>query len=842
MKEGHEVEGSSATRVPFVQRGARSTPAVEDPDRDPDGEPLPGLRSRAMGWLLLLAVCLEAYAWYRLNGYQLADSVEFMDRAAAVARGDALDSTGAVRSFGFSTLLLPFIGLAEWFDLRDMRPVVHGVRLFQMLLGLGLVYYTTRIGARLGGRRCGYASGFLVAVNPIFLQYCVSPVSGIAAGFFVAFAVDRLIVRGSLRRSLAGGVSLGIAFMMAYQTLIISVPLVVLLVARDRLRHGRAYLGAGCGLLLGLAAQVTLDRITYGAWGVSIRTYLVENVGGVVVRILTEVGLRDTDFARAYYASYVEHLAGEIDLSGDAEVRQLQSQAWYFLELHKMIVWPVMALGLIGIALSWIRMNWKSSILLLILVANVVVMSLKGSKSFRLWLPLLPLIVPLCAWGWCALRGTQPGSRVSRRLVAQLFLVAALVLGVDTLAAVNNRRFGAYWSAIDYINREAALDRRRAEERGDEHVEQRVASAYNWAVFGRGSGDVRIVKLRQHIDQWHYLDEEQRAGVIEQLGWIHWLVMHGTIFPLHEDLTTAINEHFEVAASFWNEDSPPELRDVRVLRSLDHPTGPLPHPGARRAKRLWEVIEGRDPEAYREELQLTERVPQSVLFVGSGDGAREERLLLLGFEYEPLPASGFGWITYHWYSDTGFDTDYVLVDRVTSRRCPFAWHNNRMPGHGFLRTSAWKPGTIVREGYLLVPGDKPFEEAFRPIGGAYRRGDLLPATLWAFGESPPDSVKPRYLRPANPRTGQPLEIENGIQLEYGPILTPEGFLMTGDGLVQIAPFLLSFDERYRWPDDGKLGPDADVFAAMAEREALEMAAEASASEEETAEPQEQKGD
>jgi hypothetical protein len=68
---------------------------------DADGGPLPRWRERGPAAVLLLAVLLQLYAWSRLEGYQIADSVENMERALSLARGEAQDPSSPVRSIGF---------------------------------------------------------------------------------------------------------------------------------------------------------------------------------------------------------------------------------------------------------------------------------------------------------------------------------------------------------------------------------------------------------------------------------------------------------------------------------------------------------------------------------------------------------------------------------------------------------------------------------------------------------------------------------------------------------------------------------------------------------------------
>jgi hypothetical protein len=802
------TSGDGPGRIAFVSRRGPGDAWSAPGPGSPSGS-LPELREGRTLLLLTLTVLLQAFAWSQLHGYQLADSVEFMDRAYAVARGETLDSTGAVRGFGFSTFLLPFFALAQKIELENMRLVVHAVRLLQMLFGLGLVFFCTRLGAHLGGRRVGYVAGFLVAVNPIFLQYSVDPVSGVAAAFFVALSLDILIVRCGFARSLVGGLALGAAFMMAYQTILIGAPLVILVLLRGRSRHTRTWLGALSGLTLALLAQFALDKLTYGTWGISIRSYLIENSGGVLFTLFVFLGLEDAQWVRDAYQGYLETLSGSAVIEEGGERRGLQSVFFYLHELPTMLVYPVLLIGVLGLWRAWRQMNWKSSLLLVLLLLNVLAMSLKGSKSFRLWLPLLPMLAPLCAWGWGALvqADSPTPSAAWRRLAGAGLLLASLVLGVRALNEINPRRYGAYWDAIDYISARAHEDRQRLEGRGEDFERQTVGSAYNWAVFCRSSADARVVKFSGHLDQWHALGPPERASVVTQMAAMDWLVVHGTVLRLSPDLTAAINQRFEVIASFWDEDTDPTIRDVRVLRNLTVGREPQPPEAARRTRRLFEVIEGIDPTAYRQYWQLDYELAHPALFVGQGPDGREERLQLLGFDYEELPTTGFGWITYHWYTDTAFERDYVLVDRVTTLECPWGWQNNHVPGHGALPTSTWKVGWIVRESYLLVPGHEPFQKIFKPLGGAYRRGDLLPAMLWIHVGSPPPDITSHMLLPADWNTGALLDIEAGRQWNGPGLLTAQGYVVSPDRLMRVAKFLMPVNERYRWPDDGGPGPD-----------------------------------
>lgn len=805
--------GAADTAVPFVSRSQSAEPSRARAGADGSG--LPSLRDRGTWGLLLLTFSLQAFSWSQLEGYQLADSVEYMERALALVSGEELQSGGAVRSTGFSSLLVPLFAGAKLLGLQTLLPVVHAVRLLQMALGCGLVLACTRLGGRLGGRQAAWAAGLACTLNPVFLQYSVSPVSGVAAALFFALGLDALIEAGSRRRAFAGGLFLGGAFLMAYQTLLTSGALLLVLLLRDRKGRLAQSLAAWFGMGLGLALQILLDKLSYGEWGVSLYNYVLENVGGVVLSTLYHVGLEHQAWVHDLYADYIAHMEGVIEPAANAaaEDGSLHPVSWYFEELPTLLVAPVLALGALGLLRSWFQASWRSSLLLLTLAMSVVVMSLKGSKSFRLWLPLLPLIAPLCGWGW----GWISEALGARRRLPRLALGAALilitgVLGLRTLLEVNTRRYGVYWQAMDFINAAVAEERARVEGEGGTWSRLRVSSAYHWAVFGRGSADLGLAKLSEHVDDWEDLEPEEREQLLHELVTSHWLVMHDAVLPLHRELSVALNEHFEVATTFWNQDADPGLRDVKVLRNLgrdaeerrrDRWTGARP-------RRLWELLEDQDPAHYRrrEDLERDLPVPQS--FVGRGESGALERLDLLGWSYEQLPDSDFGWITYHWWTPTGFERDYTIIDRLTVPGMKSWWRNDHAPGLGFQPTSSLPAGAVLREGYVVLPGEHLFKDEFNPIGGDFRRGDLIPVTLWIKCRVPMEEAEQDAENPDAP-TLAPVAAgsETALSFAEGPDLpddvfeSADGHQAMRDGLVRIGEWLLPVGERFRVPDDGE---------------------------------------
>lgn len=769
--------------------------------RGADGEPLPRLSDRRSRWLLLLVAALQVYAWTRLEGYQIGDSVEYMERANSFAIGDDMRFTEVRRSFGFSGLLAPFFWLAHVLGVHDLSLAVAACRLVQLALGLGLVHACHRLGARFGGRDAGFVAGFLVGVNPIFLQYAVDPVSGIASALFIAWGLNVLLDSDSRKRSLVGGLWLGASVLMAYQSLVVVAPLVVLFALRNGRRSWRQSASVVAGLAIALGVQVVLDRISYGTFGVSLSNYLIENVGSVLSRQMWELGFRDT---AAWFYARAQEIRGDVivpDMEGGP--RQLQSPLFYLQEIGSMLVAPVLVLGVVGVLRAIFRPGWAQWIVVLTLVINVWVMSNKGSKSFRLWLPLLPLIVPICAMGWVTLAGRARGVR---RFAMQLALVAALVMGVGSLHELNTRQFGVFWQAATFVNDEVAAEIEREGPRMIRHDvpdPYRIASSYHWAIFGRTSNDLRMTKLPWPLEAWPSLATERRDEVFEVLGRADWFIAHQPALEQSRDLLEAVNARFDVVAAFWNRSTEAQLGPVLVLRRK----------GELRVPRSLYEVEPRveDLDAYRDAHDLVRRLPERHDFLSTGEGDAG-RLAFLGWEYETLAGDGFGWITYHWGTPTGIAGDYRIVDRLTTPNGVYAWglhpwQNDHRPARGALPFDEWRAGTVLRESYLVQAGSDPFTPEYRPMGGAWRRGEELVATLWLqvarFDESGAITTR---LAPSLADAERPIDFASGEVLSTEG-RAADGRESTADGLLHAGRFLLPLRAEDRWPDDGTPDPD-----------------------------------
>ena len=238
--------------------------------------------------LAILAATLvgQLLTWGQIEGYRLADSIEYLERAYEVAEGRALDPS-TMRSFAFSALLVPLFWIADLLGVEDLRLVVHAARGLQALLGLAAVAVVARTGGRLFGRAGGLACAALLGLNPVFAQYSVSPLSATAALLFVALGVEGLAriesrERATLRRGLTTGLWFGGSILMAFQC----IPIAGALLAFAPLRRAWRPLPH----LLGLAAGVALALLgaLFGLYiSGMVRLFPIHPAGFPLVGLLT---------------------------------------------------------------------------------------------------------------------------------------------------------------------------------------------------------------------------------------------------------------------------------------------------------------------------------------------------------------------------------------------------------------------------------------------------------------------------------------------------------------------------------------------------------------------------
>ena len=759
-----------------------------------------GLHDPALLALLALVLVLQLATWRALDGYQIADSVEYLERARTLVRGESMVDANTIRPIGFSALLVPFFVVAEWFGCPDPRAIVWSTYLLQIALGLCLVHRVARIGAQLGGRTAGWIAGFVVGANPIFLQYSAQAESGIAASLCIALGVERLMEKDARARDVwIGAAWLGGSFLIAYKAVGLLLGIGLVLVVRDRWRARRNWIAVWSCLALAIVVQSLTDLAMYGTFGASVRKYFVENIGAVLTSSLKHLRFGEAS-ARVY--EIVELLKGNEAYVRPADAASMPAVArqppeWYFTNLPQMFVWPVLVCLLLGIARVLFRANWRTTFLFAPCLVFVLATSSKGSKDYRLWIPMLAVLAPLAAYGavWAldALR-----SRNWRRTWLAVLVAPSVVLGLAGVLALDTRHFRGYWRAIDAANVYAHTSRgARAPVPGNAGTPEklRVGSAYNWAVYMRESAEVELVKLPLQLNAWKVYTDTEKARDLAALEELDVFITHQPMIASYPDLMAWVSEHYEVLEMFYERDVHADLGPIYLLgRRTSRAT----------AARFFEQTPDADVETFRAARAL----PTPTEFAARAADGRVERLVYLGSELRTLPPDDFGWITYHWYTPTGISRDLTLVDRLTSLDERNTWQNDHAGAWGAHPTSAWRAGEIVSESYPLVPATSPFDGTapWRPIGGAYRRGERIPVRLWmqvVERDVTDASVAKTFYTPVRAGTEEPLP----ALAPAGTEELPQPYPLAADGLLRVGAFFVPVHPLAQLADDGRPVPD-----------------------------------
>ncbi|MCE9594550.1 MAG: hypothetical protein K8S98_10175 [Planctomycetes bacterium] len=659
--------------------------------------------------LLALTLVLQLVSWSLQTGYPLADAVEYLDRASLWVDGSALGGDATIRSFAFSALFVPLFAGAKALGVEDPRGLMTIARVMQLVFGLAFVWSCARLGARVGGKRAGLAAGAIAACNPIFLIHAVWPVADIAAATMVALALEVFVERSSGRRAFQGGVWLGLAFLFAYKVLLLILLVLGWILVRDRLRRDGALRGAVAGVALALAFQVVLDRWVYGEWGSSLWRYIVDNTASPLATLCATLHLRDA--GRWIYELQTKLRGFGLEaISADTRTTQLFPRSFYATHVLEFLPWPVLALTVLGVWRVFVVRITAGGFLIALLVVTGVYLSLKGDKSFRLWLPLLPATAVLgglgCAWLMDA------SSKRSSRGLALMLVGAALVLGPFEITHQRPHRYAAYWEAMEIANHEAKAHAKPGSRK------RRIASAFYWTVFLRNSPTIELLHVWPQLNYYTKLPAGAKKRFNSYLDGLDGLLMHLPAIEDQPELLDVFNSRFSVLAACYEPRDESGVGPVYVLRGDRGTVG---------ARRFFEIETIDDPEPDR----VAHRFGAATRF-SAVVGDHTETLSLLGVESETLAGSGFQWLTYHWFAETDLSLDCRVVAQLRPRGVAPGWVDEHAPARDVLPTSQWKRGTLVREGRLLAAGP---DAAVRELEGLRLGADAqasatIPVELW----------------------------------------------------------------------------------------------------------------
>ncbi len=713
--------------------------------------------------LKLLALALVAYgfAWWRIEGYPLADAIGYVDRAKTFVDTGGLEAAERnLRSFTFPFVFTPVFAVAELCGVEDLRFAMTLARALQVLLALLTVAATARLGARWFGRQAGLLGAALLAVAPVFAFHATMPVADIAAALYLAFAWERLSGdQGDRRRVVGGGLAAGLSFLISYKTLVLHLLFGLCLLGRDRFRRPLAWTSLFAGLAVCTLLQIGVDRVVYGQWGHSVLNYLYDNVFGTLTGLCFRIAERlpFEAIAGALIAfgtwSY-ETMAAlrDYEVGSFGTPREQMPVGWYVRHAYDLLVPPVLVLLACAVVRAVVlllpgraappagepalgRVRWAVWTTLAIVGCYVLVLSQKGNKSFRLLIPLLPILLPFVAWG------AQPlVAFVRRRLGSRVLALAAAGFGALTLAfgvwgfeRNEPRAYGGYWDAMEYVNRRVAAD--------PPARPVRVASAHYFAVFLRNAPGVRHEKFRAAPWLWEK-DSGPEAQLLRTQLWkalseVDWLLQAHTQLMGRPLLIRGVQAQFEIETAYWGDGNSDQVGPVYVLRSLERGRDPAD------ARSFFRLVRDIDPDTWSAERGLG----APLHFERTRPDGSREAFSLLGWELENLPETDQGWMRFHWTGATELTEPFRIFVRWVGARGEVIGTSHHSLCYGELDARSWVPGWVLSEGYLVDIDDIVAEP---PPGASwdapFARVELAIGTAGPRGEPDPEGVR---LRPVD---------------------------------------------------------------------------------------------
>lgn len=643
------------------------------------------LADRGVRLLVLATIAIEIGVWIAIRGYNLADTVEYVKLAEdLVSDGHLLPSERSMRSPAFPFLLAPLVAAVRAFGLDEPRALIAAARGLQLFISLGLVLSAVHVGGRLGGRRVGLTAGALAAINPAFLTFCLDPLSDVTAGILLALGFVHALERGSRGRALRGGVLLGLATIVSYKSMPLVGGLVLVVIARDRWRERRGWLGLLAGYLLVLVLQVALDKAIYGQWGLSLRNYLVWHIANVTPAILNPIGLTEWSKAIVEWAWGLRGHVVEIDAGRLANRFSAHTPVyWYLINIEKYLVFPVLAAMAVA-GLHWLlRPSWRRTALFVPLGLFLAALSFKDAKTFRFGIIVLPLTSALCAHGACLALGAARG--LPRGAVAVLvvaFFGATGGYSVRQFVRNEPRPYGGYVDAVSWL---------AAQVPEDESVPFLID--HEFALYYLHPGRFELLPLPTAL-----LDRRVgRPGeapfptqAVQYLDRGAWMLVAETTLQSRPALLRLVNRKFRLRAAFDGWANTPALGCVYVLERL--PPEAWSEPASFYRSR---------PDEPPDQIAGLPATVVEVPFAARAEEATDERFVVRAFRHEVLPGGGVVWLDLLVSTPTGLSSQLAFLVRTETADGEERSRQFFLPAHGVVPTADWPAGEAYDLGMRL---------------------------------------------------------------------------------------------------------------------------------------------
>jgi hypothetical protein len=238
-----------------------------------------------LAWLVL---ALRLALWWRAEGFEQGDPIEYVNIAYKIAFGIGIEWWD-LRPLALSLIYVPVLYAAQVWPDPTGEAMVKALRLVSVAFATGATAWVYLLGRRLGGELTGLGAALLVGVNPVFNQLAVSTFAEVPSTCLVLLSVWLLVLvyrppadggrfAGASRSACAAGLALGFGCMIRYQAIFFLPAIGLWLVlaqvgaqdgsglTRVRALFGRrsAAIWFGVGLAAAATLQGVIEWIAYG--------------------------------------------------------------------------------------------------------------------------------------------------------------------------------------------------------------------------------------------------------------------------------------------------------------------------------------------------------------------------------------------------------------------------------------------------------------------------------------------------------------------------------------------------------------------------------------------------
>ena len=349
--------------------------------------------------VIFLAVVIRLYLFYSVPYIVKSDETLYAHMAYYVLHGSGF-GFWEERSYFYPMILLSAIVFSHPWLTSVWDPFLLTVtRSFTLVMDIICVLLTYLVGRSIAGEKAGLIASFLLSICWLDAYWGFRPVSEVPAMLFLLisllFAVKGFLLDSRLRFFLAG-LFLGFSFMVRFQSILLFLPLVAVLIRRrGQLKY------AFYGLALAILMQGIVDLISWGSFLSSPWNFFVLN-------ILSRGSARWGKSPFPYYIERIPEIVG----------------------------WG----ALIMVFLSLFSLDSPVSLLWLSIVIHVGIFSLVAHKERRFLVPIIPMFHLLAAVGFVWFE-KRLSNRLYRIILLLFLILPELYLSLDIISSIAAYKF-----------------------------------------------------------------------------------------------------------------------------------------------------------------------------------------------------------------------------------------------------------------------------------------------------------------------------------------------------------------------------------------------------------------